>query len=431
MPRRRFRPALSTIQRLLSARLKRSVCTVFSVEVPARLALTLKGLALLTLLLVAGKAGAESGVQLKGSLQTDMAIQLADLEATPLPTDEPEVLGGGLFDSAAFTGNNLLTLNFKTTQLEQARIDASLDLGMLYGTAATRWQLYNPNGSHGIFLGSTPLFADLRKLSFSLFFPNTDVIVGRQIVNFGTGLVFSPVDVFTSVDLLELSFRRRGSDVVRLRTGFNATSGLELVASIPTGLDGQETQNSAAKLFTNLSGWDLSAVGLYRSPDRSWVAGLAFKGDLFLGVSGELALHGAPVTPEEEAPTTAARRTSLESGTDTELTVEAMLGIDYSIHNLWFLNAEYYYRDPGMGATAFYDEHNVFASLRVSPDELTSFSISALMTFPAKNHLITAQVSHSLMQGVDIIAYVRGYQIAGYETLLPDSEVGVRSTLKF
>jgi len=354
---------------------------------------------------------AENGVQLKGTLQSDLGFQLAHIDQTPTDPTEVLVVGGGLYNAAAFTGNSLLTLNFRTTQLEQAKVDASLDLGLLYGTAATQWQLYNPSASHGIFLGTTPLFADLRKLSCAFFFPNTDLIIGRQIVNFGTGMVFSPIDVFTQVDLLELSFRRRGSDVVRLRSSFNPTSGMELVTSLPTGLDGQETQSSALKLFTHLGGWDLSGIALYRNPTQEWMGGLAFKGDLLLGISGELVLHG------QEA--------------QSEVPVELMVGADYSLNNRWFLNAEYYYRDESLGAASFYDVHNVFASVRLTVNDLLSVSLAGLGSFPAESQLLTAQVAYNVFQGVDAIFYVRGYHIAGYEDLLPQSEVAVRTMVKF
>lgn len=381
-----------------------------------------------------GLAG-DSSISVNGSLQSDLGIQLtlSELaeESTP-PTDaeivSPQVFGGGLFSKGEFSGNSLLTFQMKTTGLENARVEASLDVGTLYGRAAALYLQSQPEG--GLVAGGVPLYLDLRKLSGTLYFPHLDVSLGRQIVNFGTGTVFSPIDVFSSVELLELSFRRRGSDVLRMRVPLGDLGGIEALVGYPSGLTGEGAppQSTALKVFGNLGGWDVSGVGLLRvvpgsaevPSTRTVRGGVAFKGDLIVGLAGEVVVQ-APFGGAEGAETP---------------TIEAMVGMDYSVElsaidSRLVLMAEYLYRDEALGQSGLYDQHTFFGSLSLPIDDLRSVSVAALGSYPAKDWMVTPQFSWNVLQGVNAIFYARAFHIAAYEGLLPDGEVAVRVVVKF
>lgn len=363
------------------------------------------GLLALSLLLTTDPLWAEerTGLSLKGYLQTDLSLQVFADEASE----------AGLASPPLFAGNSLLSLQVRTQGSSQAKLEGIVDLVSLYGRSASLYQQYNPTGS--LVTGAVPVYAELRKLSAAYSWERVDFSVGRQIINLGTGTVYSPVDAFSEVELLELNFRRRGSDTLRLRVALDALSGFEAVASLPTyDASGILTaQTTAMRLFSTLGGWDLSGMALYRVAEDELLGGVAFKGDLLLGLKGELLLRRG----------TGGRSTTLE----------AMLGADYSFGGQLFLQGEYYYRAPALPTLPLYDVHNAFLSVRYTFDELTQLALVALVGLPREDLILTAQVSYNAFQGVELTGFVRAYQLEAYaETgLLPTAELGLRTSLRF
>jgi len=62
-----------------------------------------------------------------------------------------------------------------------------------------------------------------------------------------------------------------------------------------------------------------------------------------------------------------------------------MIGADYSIAKALLLGAEYYFRDPNLPPHTFFDQHNVYASIRGSLNDLMSLSLGGLGACPAEN----------------------------------------------
>lgn len=349
------------------------------------------------------KAEERTGLSLKGYLQTDLSLQALSV---------PDV-DAWLAKAPIMSGNGLLSLQVRTQGLPQAKLEGILDVVSLYGRAAALYQQYNPAGS--LVTGAVPVYAELRKLSATYSWERVDLSLGRQIINMGTGTVYSPVDVFSEVELLELNFRRRGSDTVRVRVALDPVSGFEAVASLPTyDASGALTaQTTSLRLFSTVAGWDVSGLALYRLVDDELLGGLAVKGDLLLGVKGELLL----------------RRQA--GGRST--TVEGMVGADYSVGGQLFVQGEYYYRDAALPSLPLYDVHNVFGSVRYTLDELTHLALVALVGLPREDLILTAQVSYNAFQGVELTGFVRSYRLeADADTgLLPKAELGLRTSLRF
>jgi hypothetical protein len=311
-------------------------------------------------------------------------------------------------DSAVcFAGMNMLTLNVTSQHLKTAKVEGALDIYQLYGVYSMLQS--GAAGDHvtSLLSGRASLFADLRTLYAALYLPWADVTLGRQIVNYGKGMLFSPLDVFSSVNLVELSFRRSGSDIVMVSVPLGDLSGIDAVTELPTG-KGDHT--SSVRGFVTVAHWDLSVAALYRHRAREASGGVAFKGDLIAGITGELVTHY-----------------------DRDMQkwrFEAMGGADYSIGRTVMFAAEYLYRNGG-AQHPVYDRHNIFGTVQYRINDLMSLSLVLLGALPKENGLATLQYSWNLLQSVTTIFYLRYYHLDGFRDILPGGEGGVRVEVSF
>lgn len=334
-----------------------------------------------------------SGLTAHGSLQFDGAGWYRDI--------------GGIDSSVSFSGSNMLTLNVKTPSLKTAKVEGLIDIYQVYGAYAALLQSGASEGTLSLFSGKAPILADLRTLYGALYLSWADITLGRQIVNYGKGTLFSPLDVFSTVNLFELSFKRSGSDIAMAAFPLGDLAGVDVVTEFPIGTDDYAT---SVRGFTTLGGWDLSAVGIYRHRSKEAVGGIAFKGDLIAGLTGEMV----------------ARYDRDEHTWDAE----AMAGIDYSIKNTWFLGAEYFYRQRNE-AHPMYGRHNIFGSVRYIINDLMSVSAVAIGVLPEENLLATMQYSWNILQSVNAIIYLRYYHLEDFGNIVPQSEAGVRVVISF
>lgn len=320
-------------------------------------------------------------------------------------------------DSADFTGTAVVSLGVRNRNRSTAKVEALVDLLMPYGLAARRVMPFplqmlpdSMDGKFGLFaVGQAPVLLDVRKLYFSIYLPFADLTMGRRIIGFGKGVVFSPVDVFSSVQLEDIGFRRRGSDVVMASVPVGDVSGIDLIAGLPIF---DHSCSAAFKGFTNVGGWDLSAVGMYRYTDDTLgtqdeiTAGITFKGDVEIGLYGEAVCH---FLTDESRPF-----------------FEGMLGADYSVRNIWFFSAEYLYKEYYWPKTPW-GEHNAFGTVRYSFSDLSSVSVALIRDFRNRSTLGTIQFVQNIMQNVDITAYLQGYDTSDGTFL----QYALRTEVKF
>jgi hypothetical protein len=318
-----------------------------------------------------------------------------------------------------FTGDGILTLNARNKDNTSLKVEGSADIVLLYGAAAG----LIPRERQILLLTSTEgdMLLDLRKLYAVFFLPFGDFFVGRQIINFGQGLVFSPIDVFSSINVFELNFKRSGSDVARLRIPFGSTAGAEATG----GLVGGGKALAALKLYGNCHGVDLAAIGIYRGARDDAIGGITFKGDLIAGIYGELAGH---VNTENH------RRYA-----------DAMFGADYSIRNTWFFNAEYLcsggsdsgeappFAQLGLGGGSLSGRHNGYASVRYLFNEITSLTVATVFDPEKRLGFLTGQVSRDILQNATMSIYARCFfnGESSAAAIIPDVLYGVRLNAAF
>lgn len=318
-------------------------------------------LAAFLLAAAAGPALAQTGgLDLSGSLVSDASLLETAFES---PT------------GATPGGYTQLTLNAVNKNRDFAKVEGSAIATVWYGAYAGPAAAQSPGLGLLATLpdaNGTVITLEARKLYLAVFTPVVDISMGRQIINFGVGTLFSPINAFTVPLLSDLNYVRTGSDVVRLDAQFNDVSGAEAVSTV-TGSLGSLT--SALKLYTNVLDFDLGAVGMYRGARNEALAGAYFKGDLEVGVYGEAVEH------------------FVQSPWLTYF--EGMIGVDYSIAKTWFFTAEYYYNgnpaSPGaLGAldlasapALFLNQHYLYLMARWQLTDLFGMTGSLIWDLPA------------------------------------------------
>jgi hypothetical protein len=328
-------------------------------------------------------------------------------------------------DQLDFGGANLLTLDFKNTRTTTAKIEGSFDLWLLSGVYADAFKAGDSSTALSVLQSSSSAFLlDIRKVYGSLYLPFADFSIGRQIISFGQGLVFSPIDVFSSVNILDLSLRRRGSDVARVRVPLGELAGFDAIAKIASRAQGTA---AAIKGYGHVGSFDFAGVGMYQEKQNSsgeFITGVTFKGDLVAGVYGELVEHW-------------------KQGGDRSFV--GMLGADYSIQDAWYFTAEYLYNeraDTG-GAASFsivqtsipmIHHHYGFLTARYKISDIMNVSASAIADITAKSGIITVQYFYNILQNANLILYVQYYPRAENGLLpIPTGELtyGVRIEVVF
>jgi len=354
-------------------------------------------------------AAGQGGLDIGGSLLSDASVLQTVVES-------PAGAAPGGFTQLAL---NVVNRNRQSAKVEGAAI-FSLWYGAYAGTAAAQAAaaglLASPPGP-----GGAVATLEVRKLYLAIFTPVVDISMGRQIINFGVGTLFSPIDAFSVPLLSDLNYVRTGSDVVRLDAPFNDVSGVEAVSTVSGSFD---SLSSALKLYTNVLDVDLAAVGIYRGARKEALAGLSFKGDLEVGLYGEAVEHFV-YSPQQTY-------------------FEGMLGADYSIEKTWFFTLEYSSHGnplpPGSAAPAdastslFLNQHYLYAMIRWQFTELAGISASLIWDISASVLLPTIQVTYNIAQNANVMMYGRyfgGDIRSGAPWPGPDFQWGVEAQVSF
>lgn len=219
--------------------------------------------------------------------------------------------------------------------------------------------------------------------------------LGRQVLNYGRGALWSPVDLFSSLEAGTLSTTRRGVDALRLAAPLGQTGLLDLVAAPST--DPSEGSYSGRLSGLLVPGLDSGALAAYRGSGPSggepeWLCGADFKLDLEAG-SFNPSLYGEALC-------------ALPAG-GGQPRMSAAAGGDWSAGDFVFA-AEYYYNgglpraeDPYLAGT-----HNAYASLSFSPSELLSLRCYGLCDFGDELGRAVLALSASAAQNADLSLYL-------------------------
>lgn len=168
-----------------------------------------------------------------------------------------------------------------------------------------------------------------------------ELSLGRQPVSWGSGMFWTPTDMFGSFAPTEIDRdEKSGLDVIRLTFSRPDGAALDVVVE-PLDVDSPgaaDTADSAAGLraSAHVGEYDVSACGGYVAGD--WLAGGDFRG--YLGNAG---FHGEALY-------------SWVQETDGRNNLKLALGLDYSFNVRWqpYVLVEYYHNGAGSGDGAGY-----------------------------------------------------------------------------
>jgi hypothetical protein len=281
----------------------------------------------------------------------------------------------------------------------RARTEASVEASVLTGAAAAlAWaiagspfarpdELLVPAFTPPLALAPPPtLFAlRVRTLYLKLDPGWASLTMGRQVVNYGRGALWSPTDIFTELDLTGLSPVRLGTDALRVGVPLGSTGGLDIVAA-PTiaPADGRYALR-AGGLLGDVDGALMAARD---GSGKGWVFGADFKADIVLGIYGE-AIYELP-----------------DSGLAGVF--RAAAGADWSFDN-FILAAEYYYNSGGSDADPLFPgAHNVYASLTWTPTELVQCSALTFFDVIGGTGTVTILTAISVAQNASLKVFLQG-----------------------
>jgi hypothetical protein len=184
-------------------------------------------------------------------------------------------------------------------------------------------------------------YLSVERLHVDLNLPDADLAIGRQALNWGSGLVFHPTDLFAEVVATEPWRERRGVNAVKATfpIGEHQVIGVVAVGDDLSPLFAEPSElpiAAAVKATIRAGGTDVSLVGQARTdegaadPDADfrgdWFAGADLRGNLGVGWWVEGGWHGK----SESA--------------------EIVAGVDYSFDVLQLLYVAAEYRYDGSGA---------------------------------------------------------------------------------
>jgi hypothetical protein len=206
--------------------------------------------------------------------------------------------------------------------------------------------------------GAFKLQHNLDRLAVTWRTTQVTVVVGRQVISWGTGRLWNPTDLMSPFAPTDLDREvRRGVDAVRLSVGLGATSQVDLLwLPQPKAVD----VGAVIRARTNLAGWDFSlTLAKYA---RDLVIGGDFSGDLGkLGAHGEAAWTLPLVGLDGSGPV----RVEGDFG-------RAVVGVDWKPVDGLFLTAEYLFN--GFGASRPEELLGVLTSERVVRGEIPGAS---------------------------------------------------------
>lgn len=355
---------------------------------------------------------AEAAFDFSGSYRNDMAVwRYAPQDGSP---------------AWRWGDQNTLRLNFKEIS-SNIKVEGSFDLSLLAGENAEAYSKTLLTGQDHSFIWLDTRWAplvDTRKLYLSLFFDHLTFTLGRQIINYGVGYIFSPIDCFSTVNLQDIGLSRKGSDIMRVQVPLGDLAGLEGVTTITA--NGTDSA-SAVKIFGNLGGYDLSLTGIYKKPQEELLVGVTFKGDLEIGIHGELVEHW-------------------NRQNDTRY-FEGMAGADYSFNgNKVILLVEYYYNgnpiDPSKLTPAdllalnrnFLGPSYFFGQAQYVYDEIRSFNVNGIYNPMEKSWVGTFQFIYNVRQNTNLLLHARYYagDLNGMDSAnSPKVEYGAGVEIKF
>jgi len=181
------------------------------------------------------------------------------------------------------------------------------------------------------------------------------VTLGRQVVNWGNALLWSPADLFAETRIVGLAPERAGTDALRVALPLGALGGVEALA-VPAYDPAKGSYGG--RLYGYALGSDLGLQAAWDGAAGSTTVAANIKTDLVVGLWAEAAYTG------------------FDDG-DTAGEMEAVIGADWSIGPKVIVSAEYCFKAALLDG-ALVDggqEHHVYGSASAQAGDFISLGL--------------------------------------------------------
>ncbi|MEN2998123.1 MAG: hypothetical protein ABDH28_03700 [Brevinematia bacterium] len=319
-----------------------------------------------------GFAWDDGGVIASGHFRTDVGILFA--------------ISNSHLENYYYFGKNTLRVDVVNSDTAYGKIDGSVDLHIVSGRYYDIFFLQ----TNGILLGDNVLLLiNLRKLYLAVSLDWVDISIGRQLLRFGQGLVFSPINFFDKLDISDINFSRIGSDSIRLKAYLSDTSDANLIVVPRTQVTNSDF---SARLSFMLAGINMEGAIGYFGQNEEVRAGLSFKADVEVGIYGEFAYN--------------------YHNQETNRYFEFVIGGDYSIFKKLVVRGEYYFNSldvaklPLQSAISlrnypFVSKQYAMLQLSYLPDITTTATLSIIKNLEKDGFILYAGITKSMFQNVN------------------------------
>lgn len=177
----------------------------------------------------------------------------------------------------------LVLIGGRESAVELRRTLEESDFGPLIA-AGCEW----PDGTtYTTGLDAVEAHVSVERLFVDAYLPKVDLRLGRQALQWGSGLMIHPTDPFDQVLFTEPWRQRRGVNAARVTIPLGEVEQIQAIVSLD---DTFRKVRGAVRATANAGGFDVSVVGAYRQDDRRGLVGLDVKGTAVIGMWFEGAL---------------------------------------------------------------------------------------------------------------------------------------------
>ena len=286
---------------------------------------------------------------------------------------------------------------------EGAKLVTELEFFTLYGYLAGTDEVTSRLLRDGQF------YVDRLYLKFPV--SRVDVILGKQRIAWGSGMIHRPTDTFNRPNPLSLSGRKEGVNALVAKVSLGDLSGLDFViapADIFKRIDGQVNLERlkygkfASRFTFNKFKADMALSYQYDGSEEDSIFGLDVKGDLGLGYHLETVFIY--------------NRGEFDFD-DVEKYWQSIVGLDYSFGGKWILLGEYLYNGPGKSKGTdpptsdfeivddFLYRHYLSPQVSYIHDILLSANIFLLWNMVDGSSILSPNIQYSLFQNTDLHLY--------------------------
>lgn len=232
------------------------------------------------------------------------------------------------------------------------------------------------------------------------------VTAGRQVVNWGNALLWSPADLFAETSIVGLAPKRAGTDAIRLAVPLGALGGVEAVAAPAASVAGGRY---GGRLYGYALGSDYGLEAAWDGSAGATTVAANIKTNMVVGLWAEAAV----TIPDHAVADSAIRGT---------------LGADWSIGSDLLFSAEYRYDQQPAAASGFAGTHCLYATASYKAGDFVVIAASLIADMGNAIAAPTLSAVFDIAQDASLTAWA-GWASGNMATLAKVESAGAGVTM--